>query len=197
MELEEMKNTWEELSKRIEKQELVTNQLIEKMTQQKYTSRLNKIGFAEYVGTIICYIGAAYLIMHFEKIEETLLQVFAVIAIVLLFVLPVISLKSIRALKMVNVSSQSYVETLTAFAKQKLKFQKLQKLNVALGFFLLLTVTPVLAAIQGKDLSQSPYFWTLIFPLSVLFFFGFAYWVLKSYNKLLAENEKMLTAISD
>ncbi len=43
MEMEEMKSNWEKLSQRIEKQELLNNQLIEKMTSQKYKSKLKKI----------------------------------------------------------------------------------------------------------------------------------------------------------
>jgi len=197
MELEEMKNTWEELGERVEKQELLTNQLINKMMQQKYNSKLNKINYPEYIGTVVCYLGAAYLIMNFTKIEEILLQVFAIIDIALLFLLPIISLKSLNKLKSVNIPSQTYLESINSFANQKIKFQKLQKLNVSLGLFFLLTAAPVLSAIQGKDLSQTPNFWTLIFPISVLLFLVFAYWVLKSYNNILNETKKMISDINN
>ncbi|MCX2681332.1 hypothetical protein OOZ15_15370 [Galbibacter sp. EGI 63066] len=196
MELEEMKNTWNELSKRVEKQELQTDQIIEKMTQQKYHSKLNKISYSEYAGTIICYIGAAYLIVNFAKIEETLMQIFTIIAILLLFILPVISLKSVRIMKNVEISSKTYLEAINHFGKQKIRFQKLQKLNVSLGLFLLLISVPVLSAIQGKNISETPYFWTLIFPFSILFFLVFAYWVMKSYNKVLNATEEMLSEIN-
>ena len=197
MQLEEMRNTWVELSKRVEKQDMLTNQLIDEMTKQKYNSKLNKIGYSEYVGTIVCYIGAAYLMMNFAKIEETLMQVFAIISIALLFILPIISLKSLRIIKNVNISSKTYLETINIFANQKIKFHKLQKLNVLLGLSLMLMATPVISAIQGKDLSHTPYFWTLIFPLFVLFFFVFALWVLRSYGKILNEMEKMLSDINN
>jgi hypothetical protein len=197
MELEEMKNTWEELGERVEKQELLTNQLINKMMQQKYNSKLNKINYPEYIGTVVCYLGAAYLIMNFTKIEEILLQVFAIIDIALLFLLPIISLESLNKLKSVNIPSQTYLESINSFANQKIKFQKLQKLNVSLGLFFLLTAAPVLSAIQGKDLSQTPNFWTLIFPISVLLFLVFAYWVLKSYNNILNETKKMISDINN
>lgn len=196
MELEEMKNSWEELSKKVEKQEILTNQMIEKMTQQNYHSKLNKIGYAEFIGTLVCYIGAAYLSVHLLKIEGITMQLFGGIAIALLLILPIISLQSIRAMKSVNIASGTYVETLQNFARQKIRFQKLQKLNVSLGLLLMLLAVPVLAAIQGRDLSQTPYFWTLIFPLFVLFFLAFAYWVLRSYNKALHEAEKMLSEIN-
>lgn len=196
MELEEMKNTWKEMSKRLENQEILTNQLIEKMTKETYNSKMNKIGYSEYIGTIICFIGAAYLIMNFTKVEDTLIQIFAIIAIVLLFILPIISLKSLRAIKSVNISPKSYLEAINDFGERKIRFQKLQKLNVSLGLFLMLTAIPVLTAIKGKDLSQTPHFWTLIFPTSIAFFLVFSFWVLRSYNKLLNETEKMLSDIN-
>jgi len=192
MELEEMKSAWEQLNKRIEKQEILTHQMIEKSTQRQYHSKLKKIGTSEYIGTLICYIGAAYLIVNFTKIEQILMQIFGIISIALLLILPIISLQSIRAMKKVNIVSKTYLETINTFAKQKIKFQKLQKLNVALGMFLMLIAIPVLSAIQGKDVSQIPHFWSVIFPFFVLFFLGFAYWVLRAYNRALNEAEKML-----
>lgn len=196
MELEEMKSAWEQLDKRIEKQEIFTHQMIEKTTQQQYHSKLKKIGTSEYAGTLICYIGAAYLIVNFTKIEQILIQFFGIISVALLLILPIISLQSIRAMKKVNVATKTYLETINTFTKQKIKFQKLQKLNVALGIFLMLIAIPVLSAIQGKDISQIPNFWPFIFPLFVLFFLGFAYWVLRSYNRALNEAEEMLTGIN-
>lgn len=197
MEWEEMKNQWEEMSKKMEKQEILTHQFIEKITQEKYNSKINRIGFSEYVGTIICYFGAAYLIMNFTKIEDILMQVFATVAILLLFILPIISLKSLRAVRAINISQKSYLESIDDFGKRKIEFQKLQKLNVSLGFFLMLVSIPVLSVIQGKDIGQVPYFWTLIFPIAMAFFSVFAFWVLKSYNKMLSEAEKMLSDINN
>lgn len=69
MELEEMKNLWKGMSAQVEKQELLTKNLIEKVTEQKYYSKLNKIRYSEIIGTIICYLGAIYLIMNFMKID--------------------------------------------------------------------------------------------------------------------------------
>lgn len=197
MELEEMKNMWKGLDKRVEKQEIMTSQLLERMMKQKYHSKLNKIGYSEYLGTIVCYIGATYLIMNFTRIADTLMQIFAIIAIALLFILPLISLKSLRTIKSINIPSETYLEAINTFTNQKIKFQKLQKLNVSLGLSLMLIAIPVLSAIQGTDLSQAPYFWTLIFPLVVLFFLTFAYWVLRFYNKVLNETEKILSDIND
>ncbi|WP_026897031.1 hypothetical protein [Daejeonella oryzae] len=197
MELEQMKSGWAELTNRVEKQELLSNQMIERISKQKYHSKLNKIGFSEYTGTIVCYIAAAYISVNLLKIDQTLMQVFGLVSIALLLILPIISLQSLRAVKGINISSKTYLETIKSFAAQKIRFQKLQKLNVALGMLLMLIIIPVFSAIQGKNLSQIPNFWTIIFPVSVLFFLGFAFWVLKYYNKVLSEAEQMLSDINN
>lgn len=191
-----MKNTWNKLNERVEKQDILLNKTIEKMTQQHYNSKLNKIGYAEYIGTIICYIGAAYIGINFLKIEGLLMQAVAAFSILLLFILPVISLKSVRTIKNEDIYAKTYLETINSFAKQKIRFQKLQKLNVFLGLLLMLLIFPVFSAIQGKDLSHIPNFWTIIFPVFIILMLGFAYWVLKSYNKIMEDTEKMLSEIN-
>lgn len=191
-----MKNTWDDMSRKVEKKEIITKKYLENMTQKKYHSKLNKIKSSEYVGTLVCYMGATYLILNFTKIEDVLIQIFAVLTIFLLFALPVISLKSVRAVKNANIASKTYIEVLNDFGKRKIKFQKLQKLNVAFGLFLLLVGPSVMAAIKGKDLSQIPHFWTVIFPVAIVFFIGFSFWVLRSYDKILSETEEMLSDIN-
>lgn len=196
MELEEMKNLWEGMSKKVEKQELLTKNLLEKVTEQKYHSKLNKIRYSEMIGTIICYLGAVYLIMNFVKIDPLAEKIFAIIAIGLLLTLPVISLRSLNRMQNLPISSKTYLDTLNDFGKRKMRFQKFQKLNVSLGLFLLIVAIPVLSAIKGVDLSETEHFWTLTFPISIIAFLGFAFWVFRSYKKSLEATEKLLSDIN-
>jgi steroid 5-alpha reductase family enzyme len=195
MELEEMQQAWAKLSQRVEKQDILTTQLLEKTTQQSYHSRLNRIKYSELVGTLVCYAAAAYVGVYLTRIEDFWMQVLAVFTIVVLLVLPIVSLASVRAVRSVNISVATYVETIQAFGRQKLRFQRLQKINVLLGLLLLFVSLPVMAAIQGKDLSQIPYLWTVLVPVGVAVFLAFAYWVLRSYNKILSDMENLLTNI--
>jgi uncharacterized integral membrane protein len=195
MELEEMKSTWQQMSDKLRDQEILNKQLIERMTQESYQSRMQKIGTSEYIGTVICYIGAAYVIINFATIERPAVQVLAVVLVLLLFVLPILSLKSVAAMRGVRISSTSYVEAIEDFAKRRIRFERLQKINVSFGLFVLLFIIPVFAAIQGKDVTQTAHFWTLIFPMAVAFFLAFSYWVLKSYGRILNHTEKLLSDI--
>jgi hypothetical protein len=197
MELEEMKQAWNAMSKRVEKQEILNQQIIEKMTNDQYQNNLKKIALPEFIGTIICYLGAAYLSVNVPKLDEPLIQFFGVISIALLLILPIISLQSVRAMRKVNLAAQTYLETIQIFGKQKLRFQKLQKLNVSLGLFLMVIGVPVLFSIPGVSLKPSPLFWLLYFPLGVMFFLGFSYWVLKYYNRKLKATERMLAEVNE
>jgi hypothetical protein len=142
-------------------------------------------------------LGAAYLSVNVPKLEEPLIQVFGVISIALLLVLPIISLQSIRGMRKINFFSHSYLETIQIIGQQKIKFQRLQKLNVSLGLFLMVIGVPVLLSIQGVSLNPSPLFWMLYFPLGVVFFLGFSFWVLKYYNRKLKATEKLLAEINE
>ena len=148
------------------------------------------------IGTIICYLGAVYLIMNFVKIDPLAEKIFAIIAIGLLLTLPVISLRSLNRMQNLPISSKTYLDTLNDFGKQKIRFQKFQKLNVSLGMFLLIVAIPVLSAIKGVDLSETEHFWTLTFPISIIAFLGFAFWVFRSYKKSLEATEKLLSDIN-
>ncbi|MGF1925961.1 MAG: hypothetical protein ACQUHE_17435 [Bacteroidia bacterium] len=192
-----MKNTWQEMSNTTKRQELLNYQLIDKMVNKKYVSKMNKIGYSEYAGAVICYLAAVYLIFNFAKIAQPLMQLFTIIALLLLLVLPIISIQSLRNIKNLNISSKTYLEAIEDFGKQKIKFIRLQKLNLSLGLFLITVAIPVLSAIQGKNISQNPNFWTLIFPIAIAFFLVFAFWVLRSYRSVLNETEKMLSEINN
>jgi len=192
MELEEMKNNWEEISKRIEKQELLNNQLIEKMTHKRYKSKLKKIGNSEYVGTLTCYVGAAYLIINFTKIEEFIFQLFCIITILLLFAIPIISLKSLRGMNNISIHTAKYSETIKAYRHHKMRFYKLQRINMILTFLLLITIIPVLASIYGKDINSITNFWSIIVPVCVAFFAGFSFITWRYYSKILKNLENEL-----
>lgn len=197
MELEEMMATWVTLSQKVAQKEKLTHKMIEKMTNQKYQSGLNNILYPEMLGSIICFLAGIFMILNFQVIERPMMQVFGILSILLLFGLPIVSLASLRGLRKVEVSMMTYAEAISDYSLQKIWFQKLQKLNVSMALLFLLVATPVFMEMNGKDISTVPYFWTLIFPLGIIFFLVFSVWVLKNYNKALKKAEDTLSEIQD
>ena len=89
MELEEMQAAWSQMSQDLEKQKQLTDEIILKMTQQKYTSQWNKIFTAEKIGGIICYTALIALLFNFNKFDTLGLQISGILCIIILAILPI------------------------------------------------------------------------------------------------------------
>ena len=196
MELDELKSSWETLSKKMEKQQQLNSKLIEQMTNQNYKNRLNNIARPEFIGSIICFIMAIALVWNFSTLNTLLLQICGGFSVLFLIVIPVLSLQSIRGLQTINMSLPTYKNTLKEFAVQKIRFQKIQKLNVILSFIFIVTFAPVsVKLIAGKDISQNITLWLTILPVSIIVLFFVSKWVLRHYNNTLTKAEELLTEI--
>ncbi|HRN49219.1 MAG TPA: hypothetical protein PLS00_00825 [Niabella sp.] len=196
MELDELKSSWETLSHKLEHQRQLNSKLIEQMTNQNYKNRLNNIARPEFIASIFCFIMAIALIWNFNRLHTLLLQIFGGFSVLFLIVLPVLSLQSIKGLQTINISLPTYKITLKEFAAQKIRFQKIQKLNVFLSFIFMVTFAPVsVKLVAGKDVSHNITFWLTILPASVLVLFFVSKWVLRHYNNTLKKAEELLIEI--
>lgn len=196
MELDELKSSWETLSKKMEKQQQLNSKLIQQMTNQNYKNRLNHIARPEFIASIICFIMAIALIWNFDTLNTLLLQIFGGFSVLFLIVLPVLSFQSIKGLQTINMSLPTYKNTLKEFAIQKIRFQKFQKLNVFLSIIFMVVFAPVsVKVLTGKDISQNSTLWLTILPASVIVLFFVSKWVLRHYNNALRKAEELLTEI--
>ena len=196
MELDGLKSSWETLSRKMEKQQQLNAKLIEQMTNQNYKHRLNNIARPEFIGSIICFIFAIALVYNFNTLNTLLLQICGGFSILFLILLPLLSLRSIRGLQTINMTLSTYKNTLKEFAIQKIRFQKIQKLNVFLSFIFIISFAPVsVKLIAGKDISQNITLWLTVLPANVIVLFFVSRWVLKHYNNTLKKGEELLTEI--
>ncbi|MEO6327428.1 MAG: hypothetical protein ABIO55_00775 [Ginsengibacter sp.] len=196
MELDELKSSWETLSKKMEKQQQLNSKLIEQMINQNYKNRLNNIARPEFIGSILCFIMTIGLIWNFNTLNTLLLQICGGFSVLVLILIPVLSLQSIRGLQTINISLPTYKNTLKEFAVQKIRFQKIQKLNVFLSFIFIVAFAPVsIKLIAGKDIYENIPLWLTIHPVSVIVLFFVSKWVLRHYNNSLTEAEELLTEI--
>lgn len=193
MELDDLKNSWEDINKQVDKQQNLNPKIIGEMTRNKYNASLHKIIYSEVIGTLICFAGAVYIGFNFGKLDTVFLQVAGILAILLLVALPVISLLSVRHFNMPADVSKPYAETLKAFAVQKIRFHKFQQINVMLSYLLLVdTIVLMSKFFSDKDISDNKYFWIFSFPLGYIFLLFFSKWVSKKYNNTLRQAEKLL-----
>jgi hypothetical protein len=197
MELEEMKNLWEEMSIGIEKQKKITDSLIIKMTRTSYRNKIIKILVPEIIGTFGCFAGAIFILINLQKLGVWYLLACGIISVLILFLLPVLSIKSIRKIRSINISENNYKQSLLEYSKAKIQFVLFQKFSFYLGALLMLTILPVMGQlIAAKDFFTETrlWYWYVIgFP----FFYAFSKWVFKSYIKTTAEAENILKELEN
>lgn len=200
MELEEMKNTWQELSKRLDQQEIVTAQIIEKMTQEKYKNKFSKLMTYEIIGSLICYASALFLIVNFEKLDSWYLILLGITSLLSLLVLPVLTLRKISNIKKLNIANSSYKEVLIKFHKAKKELFVNQKLTLYLSVLLAIIILPVSSKIfKNKDLFEAEHInniWIYV-PILLIFLFFLSRWVFKGYKHVTNSAEQILKEIDE
>ena len=192
MELDDFKNTWDNQSNETQQQNL-TFKIIDKMTQSKYNSKINRIAYPEIIGILICLFATIFIGLNFYKLDNIFLQGVGIVSILLLLTLSVVSFLSLRQLKKTNDFTKPYAETLKIFATQKLEFYKLQKINITLSYLLLVTVIILLSKFfSGRDITDSKYFWTFSFSFGYIFLLFFSKFVTRFYKTTLRKSEELL-----
>lgn len=193
MELEDLKNSWNEATSQTEKSESINLKKIDQMTQNRYNSKMKKITYPELIGTVISFSGAIYLGLHFYKLQTIFLQVLGILVLLYMVLAPIASLILLFQFNQIVDVNKPYIETLKKFAIQKIRFYKFQKYNALFGYILLgflMILLPPLFGIKSHNLNK--YFWSITIFLSYIFFYFFSKWGLKSYKKILQQSEKLL-----
>ena len=198
MELDDLKGTWDQANDRAGQQRNLTPGMIDLMTQRKFYSKTKRIAYPEISGVIICIISAVVIGLNYNKLDSTFLQGAAIVSIMLLLSLSVISLVSLRQLNISGDVNRTYAETLREFAYRKLRFYKLQKLNIGLSYVLLVSIIVLMSKLfTGRDISDLKYFWIFSFSFGYLFLLFYSVWVFKYYRKTINQAEELLRELED
>ena len=197
MELDDFKNTWNETKMKILNGQMIEPETMVKRHTKKYGSKLKQITIPEAIGSLVCLAAAAYIGFHFHQLDTVVLQGAGVLSILLLLLLPTISTLSTWQLKPTYDVHRPYAQTLKAFAHHKVRFVKLQKLNVTLSYLLLISVIVLMSKLLGdKDLSDNTYFWLFSFTMGYVFLMFYSKWVEKYYRKTLQQAEELLKELA-
>lgn len=193
MDLEEMRNNWQEMSKEIEQQKILTDKLIIDMTQNKFNNKLKSISTPETIGTIVCF-GVAFLILlNFSKLDTWYLQLSGAFSGLFYIVLPILSLKTIYGMKRINISEGNYKDSLERFAKNKMQFIRVQKWSYYLSFVLVIVCLPVASKLMnGTDIFLESAVWLWYLPFGFAFLYFFSRWVFKKYKRASNSAEELL-----
>jgi len=195
MQLEEMKNLWDEMSLKIDSQQKLTNKLIMEMTQQKFRNRFNTLSLYETSGTVICFLAATFILLNLDKMDTWYLMLCGILSLLILIILPILSLRALFGLKKLNLSKNNYKETLLEFSKRKKNMMLIQQFSVGISIVLMWMVAPVFSMIvNGKDFFMQEHSTVLLLfyaatTIGVIFF---ARWGYGCYKRITASAEKDL-----
>jgi len=193
MELEEMKTVWQDLTKELDQQKKLTNEIILKMTQQEYKSKINKIAIPEVIGSVFCFGMAVVLLANLSLYDHTLTLACGIVSIIILLALPIASLRSIRRLNSINLIKNSYKETLMEYRLGRRQLKVVQQVSFVLSFFLLFTSLPPISVImKGKDLFAETSVWLWYVPFGLLFFAFFTYYVYRCYKSIINSTDQLI-----
>ncbi|MGB3343126.1 MAG: hypothetical protein WBA61_04375 [Aequorivita sp.] len=195
MELDDFKNTWDEMSNQVN--ENLNFKIFNKMSKRKFNSNLQKIAIPELLASIICVGAAIYIGFKFNLLDTAIFRIAGVSAILLLLILPAISLFSIQQLYKSTDIGKPYVDTLKEFAVQKMRFCKLQKLNISLSYLLLAVVMILVTKFYGNHTDdENAYIMIFGFSFGYVILLFFSKWVFKKYNRIIEQTENLLKEIS-
>ncbi|MEL6812074.1 MAG: hypothetical protein AAFP76_12140 [Bacteroidota bacterium] len=200
MELEEMKQLWETMSQRVEKQQLLTNKLIIQMTQERYTTKLSKIQTFETAGSVICFVMAAFVLFNFGKLDTWYLVLSGILVLLALTLLPILVLRSIFKMKHLDLAQQNFRESLVEFGREKQRFLFLQRLNIGFGFLIMFAALPVASKLlSNKDIFEtgvSSFTWIYL-GAAVVGLALFARWGYGCYRRITQSAENLLKELED
>ena len=197
MEIDDLKNKWENIDIKITKQDKLTTKMIDQMTKNKYNINIKKIAYPELIGMIICSLSCIYIGFNFNKLNSIYLQSIGVIAILILIILSAISLLNIWQFNKIGNLNKTYAEILIEFTREKIRFYQIQKVNFTLSCLLLVATIILLPRFWGgKDITESKYFWTFSFSFGFIFLLFFSKLVFKYYKNSLNQAEDLLKELN-
>jgi len=185
MDIEEIQTTWTQMGENLDKQKRLTSEIIMKMTQKEYKSRLDKITIPEKLGTLVSYATAIFILFKFNELDTILLKICGFITLAILIVLPYLSLRHLKRMRNLDIANISYKDGIVAFTKSKRQFQKLLRVSAYLGFVLMLIILPVTTKLfNGEDIfaQGQDYSWLWFLPLGIGFYYFFTRKVISSYS---------------
>jgi len=199
MELEEMQATWSQMSDQLDDQKKLTDKLIMEMTKERYKNKIGILSKYEGMGAVICFIAAILLILRFSELNTWYLLASGIFTVCYLIVLPVVVLRSINSMKNIDLTNNTYKETLIAYAKKKKQFLLKQKVGIYLNFILLAVSLPVVVKVfKGKDIfitNINLMYWYI--PIMTVFLILFSIWGYGKYKKVTASATYILEELED
>jgi hypothetical protein len=198
MDLENMKDTWQQMSQELENQKKLTSEIILKMTNEKSSSRLNRIVNLEIFGNIISWMMLFYIIINFDKLTSWLSLTGGIGTSIILIIGSFMSLIIIKKAKDIDLLKNSYVETLRRFDSLRKTLRLYKKLSIYLNIIMPFLILPLFSAIfLEKDLLENMEEFKNELIASFLLIPPILYLIIRYYSKNISKVKEALDEIEE
>lgn len=198
MELDDLKKEWQDLNSHASNKNILTPIIINQMTQKNYNSKINKIKYPEFVGTLVCFASILFISFNFNELDTLLFQVIGLLTIVILIIIPVFSFLSITKFNSSEDFNKPYIEMIRQFVNNKLQFHQYQKMNAMFCYLLVVGIIILLPKFfYDKDITSNKTFWTFAFAFGYIFLIVFSKWVKSFYSNSLNQAEQLIKEINE
>ncbi len=195
MELEEMKNLWDNMNQKALRQPGFVQHNISNMTQLKYNEKANLFKVGEIMGLLVAYTLAGIILYKFNILDTWYLSICGVILVMYLLVMPLYTITGIKRMKKINLAKSSYKEVMEHFYSVKNRLRQAEKISLMASPFLFIASMVVLTKmVLDIDFFTLP-FQLPILLLIVLSFIGailFNIWAFKKRGKQLQSVKQLL-----
>jgi hypothetical protein len=195
MELEEMKNIWDDMSQEIDKKKILTNESIINITKKRYVNKLRAISIPETTFAFISIIFSAFVLINFTKLDTWYLSISGIIVVLFLIIVPILSVKWIRTLKYLDIAGNTFKQSLLKYATGKQKFINFIKVSSYLTIPFIVTFILITEKIFNNNnlISENDFgvYWYIL-PLGIIIQILFTKWILIKYTKTINEAENIL-----
>ena len=153
MELEDLKANWEILSREMDQQKRITNDLVMQLARQKVNKGIKPLIYIEAIGGIcLCLILSGFILINFAELGSIVLKVFGVASIGIFIIGSYFSVQFIKRSLKVNLLENTVSETTEAFEKLERLMAQNKRFSAWLMPFTVAFFLPVtLKLISGVD----------------------------------------------
>jgi len=152
MDLDNMKNTWNELSELRSQETFLDEDSIRRITHEKSSSRLRKIIGSESLGIAMAIAMVIYLAFNFYKLDTTALLIFGYGTMTILLVSMALGGRIISQASKINIRQNTYSQTLNDFSALKKTLGLYKRLSIPVSFLMPFMLIPVFYKIWlGKN----------------------------------------------
>lgn len=194
MELDDLKKSWSDLNQKMDEQQRLNEKLLLQITQQQSNYRFNKIITFEIVGIILNWCVLLYVLLRFQQLDSSFLQVGAIglgMMVVTLTYLSCILYQKISKIDLVKQQMVEVIQHMSAFKKYYFQYKKWSIVLTSLEVFFLIPLIVKLVhhknILEHLDLFAAPTIVGLVIGFGLLFVI-----YKRLYEKSIEEVEEMM-----